>query len=379
MRRIVMMVGVLGVSLWYTTAAIAAETATLTDIRYAALTGHSRVTLQFDGEVRYSPFNAGGIVKLGFSQTRTALPAKARRQLLNSGFVTAITVTPLSGDSLIVALMMRPGTTYRCVMPASGNALHIDVSPTGSAAASPRAAAVGERRPVSVALPPAKLPGGHPIAQKTDTPAAISGPAQPHAQTSVVVDIAAIAREQVLAESRAPVGHTYATPQPAVSPVTLLGVSTVVAMVLMGSGALLMAMLRKRSARRRATARPVPVQPPVPPAPRDPYAVRTQEAPEPVLVDPDPDDESGYEHETSLQLARTFRRGSEEITLARRMHDRTAPQLSAARMEETLKRASTPTQRLHFARKLGVGRGEMDLAMKLRTMSTAEQKEVVEQ
>jgi hypothetical protein len=44
-------------------------------------------------------------------------------------------------------------------------------------------------------------------------------------------------------------------------------------------------------------------------------------------------------------------------------------------MEETLTRATTPNQRLHFARKLGVGRGEMDLAVKLRSMRPAEKKE----
>ena len=92
------------------------------------------------------------------------------------------------------------------------------------------------------------------------------------------------------------------------------------------------------------------------------------------MPDPEPEESEDIddEHETSLQLARTFRRGSEEIALARRMQDHVTPKISAARMEETLTHATTTDKRLQQARKLGVGRGEMELAMKLRTLRAAE-------
>jgi hypothetical protein len=80
----------------------------------------------------------------------------------------------------------------------------------------------------------------------------------------------------------------------------------------------------------------------------------------------EPEEESG--RETSLQLARTFRRGSEEITLARKFHDRPSP-VTPAKMQTAMARATTKSQRLSAARKLGVGRGEFDLAEKLKTMS----------
>jgi len=78
------------------------------------------------------------------------------------------------------------------------------------------------------------------------------------------------------------------------------------------------------------------------------------------------EEESG--RETSLQMARTFRRGSEEIALAQRLHDQTAPVLTPGRMDTVLSHATTSGQRIQAARKLGVGRGEFDLALKLKSM-----------
>jgi hypothetical protein len=89
---------------------------------------------------------------------------------------------------------------------------------------------------------------------------------------------------------------------------------------------------------------------------------------------PDAGDEDDSGRETSLQLARTFRRGSEEITLARKFQEHTAPSLTPARMETVLAKATTRTQRLQAARKLGVGRGEFDLAAKLRSLHQAQGK-----
>jgi hypothetical protein len=82
-----------------------------------------------------------------------------------------------------------------------------------------------------------------------------------------------------------------------------------------------------------------------------------------------PEDENA--RETSLQLARTFRRGSEEIALAQRLHDRGTSALTPDRLNTVLSHATTPTQRVQAARKMGVGRGEFDLAMKLKSMAEA--------
>jgi hypothetical protein len=151
MRRYWIATGALTCFLWMTPRAAASEHATLTDVQYSAQAGRSRVTLLFRGEVRYSPVGSDGVVRLGFSHTGVAIPMKSRRQLLNAGLVTAISVSALPGDSTTVSLLLRAGTTYRCVLPSSGNALYVDVLPTGGQSALPRLSGAPARRvtPVS--------------------------------------------------------------------------------------------------------------------------------------------------------------------------------------------------------------------------------------
>jgi hypothetical protein len=91
------------------------------------------------------------------------------------------------------------------------------------------------------------------------------------------------------------------------------------------------------------------------------------------------DVEEEFERETSLQLARTFRRGSEEIALAQRLHEHAVPAFTPERMDTVLSRATTTTQRLHAARKMGVGRGEFDLAVKLKSMTQVQEKKEEDQ
>ena len=53
--------------------------------------------------------------------------------------------------------------------------------------------------------------------------------------------------------------------------------------------------------------------------------------------------EEDFGRETSLQLARTFRRGSEEITLARKFHEHPTSPLTPAKMQTAMSRATTKT------------------------------------
>ena len=97
MNRRWTMLSVLGIVLWGIIPVPAAESATLTDVRYSAQAGYSRVILLFDGEVRYSPLGSDGVVRLGFSRTGIGIPMKARHQVLRAGHVTGIDVTSLPG------------------------------------------------------------------------------------------------------------------------------------------------------------------------------------------------------------------------------------------------------------------------------------------
>jgi hypothetical protein len=381
MNRI-MLLGGLACLLWNTHAA--ASDVTLTDVHYSVHSGYSRVTLTFDGEVRYSQLAADGSVRLGFSRTGVAIPMKARRQAVNAGLVSSISVTPLPDDSAVVAIALRGSTTYRCILPATGNALYVDVLPAGTGSAEQPPARIVNRRTVAAKTSGAAIMTAiaHAPAQKERAKAATSKPRSVteapmmSSRAPGVVDIPTLAREQLQTGHVAVVAPTTVqlTPVQGLSPAAALGISVIVGLLMIGSGVALSFVIRRTS--------PAPVQAPLsvqPEAPIRRFAETELDSPRSELLvdDPDEDDESRFAHETSLQLARTFRRGSEEITLARRLHDHAAPQLSAARMEETLNRATTANQRLHFARKLGVGRGEMDLAAKLRTIRPAEKKEGV--
>jgi hypothetical protein len=294
-------------------------------------------------------------------------------------------VISASDDSSVVAIMLRPSTTYRCILPAAGNALYVDVSPAGDRASTtpvrqegfrPAGAKPAVTKPRLAAAVKAPVRDARKDGERA-LPSANPGDEPAGSRASVVVDIPAIAREQLHADAVRPAEQVRVQVAAAngIPPALAAVLSLVVVTLLSGTGAFVALAFRRKS----STPIPVPAAPPQPPA-----ASGLMDLPELaassssiLLDDPGVDDESHFAHETSLQLARTFRRGSEEITLARRLHDRIAPQWSAARMDETLGRATTPNQRLHFARKLGVGRGEMELAAKLRTMRPVDKQEGV--
>jgi hypothetical protein len=378
MKKIVIM-GAL-VSLLYSIQALAAQVS-LKDIRYDVQSGSSRVTLVFDGEVRYSPIAAEGSIRIGLSNTSVAIPARARRQSLSSGPASAITITTLPDDSVIVAIALHGSATYRCILPASGNALYIDIIGTGDGAAARHATQVPRERPAPAKSKGAtmmgallRVPAQPSAAKSAPATAKVAEPAPSEPNRSAgVVDISAILRDQMRADSRQHTARERLNVQ-ALSPVAAGAISLVIVLMLTGSGLALAFVFRKPPVRPPAAAQPVQPEPSVELLVDSKPALPRRELP---VDEPDDSDESRFAHETSLQLARTFRRGSEEITLARRLHDHASPQLSGARMEEKLGRTTTPDQRLHIARKLGVGRGEMDLAMKLRTIRSTEKKEEV--
>ncbi len=379
MNRRWTMLSVLGIVLWGIIPVPAAESATLTDVRYSAQAGYSRVILLFDGEVRYSPLGSDGVIRLGFSRTGIGIPMKARHQVLRSGHITRIDVTPLPGDSMVVALTVQAGATYRCILPASGNTLVVDVVPPGGQSAMPQWTGAPQEDRVPAAPAPAKsivTTVRVPARQTRDAAATVPAPKAPaivelRPQSQPVVDIPGMVRDQVQAASAGMPSQrrTQQTVRATLTPMSALLISVVVALLLTGGSAALALAFRRKPA---TAATPV----------QDAGKGRAAESPastEPenarsTMPDPEPEEseDTDDEHETSLQLARTFRRGSEEISLARRMQDHVTPKISAARMEETLTHATTTDKRLQQARKLGVGRGEMELAMKLRTLRAAE-------
>ncbi len=365
----------------------------LTDIRYVVSPASSRVILVFGGDIRFSTDHGKSLVRLGLSRTRLAPSPRSSRLLFSEGLVRNVVVTRLQGDSLSVAVTLREHTTYRCVQPSGGNEVHIEVFPKEGmgvpSQAVTRAPARGTAAPV-VHLPAstgasAQAAAGSAVKSPGITPASSQRMAGPAVKSPAVapaiaqdraiglIDVAAIVRAQVDAENR-PANQPRQSmdgpvdaPAESGSPLLLIGM---MAMVALTSGGFVFVVMRR--------AVPVPVQPaPAAALPSQHHGQAhgmvspTDEDQLPAGEQQDPGEEDDGERETSLQLARSFRRGSEEITLSRRLHAQPAAPLSVGKMQQMLARSTTQTQRLHAARKLGVGRGELDLAMKLKTIRPA--------
>ena len=370
MRSVICMM-VLGVMLGVPAAACAQDMAVLNSVSSSVMGGHTRVAFQFAGDVRFSTEQAKNGVRIVFSRTRPASTPVLNRRVLNAGPLESIGFQRPAMDSIIAVLQFVAGSSYRCVCPASGNELYVDV--TGSAAV--RQAPVV--KPAPVKQMPAPVVAAQPQRQEPEQPRSTTG--------SSLVDIPAVARMQMERENAAEIrraGETGSLSMP-----VLVAVSVGVSLAITAVALLLLATMM----RREPAPAPVPVVP-VAPRPKAATAAQVKAYQQmPVLQEQDDDDDMKPEpdriralfnapvreeepeedagRETSLQLARTFRRGSEEITLARKFHERPSPALTPAKMQTAMARATTKSQRLTAARKLGVGRGEFDLAEKLKALA----------
>lgn len=372
MRSVVCTIA-LGVVLGLTSAASAQDMSVLNNVSTSVLGGHTRVAFQFAGDVRFSTEQAKNGVRIVFSRTRAASTPVLNRRLLTAGPLESIGFQRPAMDSIIAVLAFVDGSTYRCVCPASGNELYVDVN--GSAAV--RQAAVAKPAPARPVPAPV-------VAAPHQEPA----PEQPRsAGGTSLVDIPSVARMQ-MERDNAVESHRAAQPASLSMPI-LVAISVLVSLAVTSVALLLLA----RMVRREPVPAPVAVAAPRPSAAIAAQVRAYQQAapqqeeeeddeddddmkPEPDRIralfsaparEEEPEEELG--RETSLQLARTFRRGSEEITLARKFHERPSPALSPAKMQTAMARATTKSQRLTAARKLGVGRGEFDLADKLKAMA----------
>ncbi len=360
------------------------QTTLLKDVRYTTHSGRTKVTFAFSGDVRFSTEQGKGAVRLIFSRTRPATPGTIQRRLIPSGPLESISFASPASDSLVVSMMIVEGSTYRCVRPSSGNELFVEVDGRD----------IVRRTPERITSPPPAAP----TATKAGTAARPTAGTQPartsaeeppgQASTSPLVDIPAVARRQMEPDSP----HEYSPNGPSTADTQVSGFSTGFVILLsvglssVSTGLMLGAwyLARQRKAHRSGKSRLPRAATAFAELPANPEGIAAGDAYEETgttrrntfssaLIE-DESQEHDNGRETSLQLARTFKRGSEEITLARRFHEQTEPTLTSGRMETVLSRATTKTQQLHAARKLGVGRGEFDLAVKLKSMGQVVEK-----
>jgi hypothetical protein len=110
------------------------------------------------------------------------------------------------------------------------------------------------------------------------------------------------------------------------------------------------------------------VEEPVPePAPLKETVYRMPEPPElrPLFEAP-LQEESGSLYEDQAQIARVFQRGKGELDLALALKARTQPRASRQRLATIVEKSGSHAQRRTAARKLGVGVGEVELAVHLK-------------
>ena len=389
-------------------------------VRSSVRDGDCRVTFAFEGDVRFSSEQTKGSLRLIFPQTRPATAGTITRKDLASGPVQSITFSRAADGSLLATLTLARGSSYRCVSPAGGGELYVDVHgeaggrsaiagssvPKQNRAAAAAGAIASETssepaRTRVAAAPAAKAPAAG--VREHDGPAGVAGrgtgrsaagqstsaqaenpvPIENSPVKVSLIDIPALAMSQVETESQeispAPSSAPEATQASGLSAGMALLISLFVSFVSTATALGAWYLMRRNAVRRtsrhtlpedaalRAAALPVDEA-------ETGYRGRSEEEARMLndlirtsTQDEIPEDEN--ERETSLQLARTFRRGSEEIALAQRLHDRGTSALTPDRLNEVLSHATTSTQRVQAARKMGVGRGEFDLAMKLKSMA----------
>jgi hypothetical protein len=368
---------VLGLFLVSSSSAHAEEMSVLNNVSTSVLGGRTRVVFQFGGDVRFSTEQTKNGVRIVFSRTRAASMQVLNRRVLNAGPLEGIGFQRPAMDSIIAVLAFVNGSTYRCVCPASGNELVVDVN--GSAAVRQTSIPKPVAAPKTVQTQPAAAP-----VVASNQPASAE-PART-ATGSSLIDIPGLAKRQMELENA---GDARRTGEPVQYSALLLVIVSVA--VSLAVTALAMLFIVKMMRREPAPVTAAPVVPAQvasiaakvsayqqkPLVPQDEAEEDDDDMkPEPDRIralfnapmrEEEPEEDAG--RETSLQLARTFRRGSEEITLARKFHERPSPALTPAKMQTAMARATTKSQRLNAARKLGVGRGEFDLAQKLKTMS----------
>lgn len=360
---------ILGSMLSWTSAMFAEESTVLKDVRTSVQGGHTRVAFQFSGDVRFSTEPIANGVRIVFTKTRAATPGALSRQVLNAGPLESVGFQRPAIDDLVAVLAFAPGSTYRCMCPASGNELYVDVR--GSAAA-------------RVVVAPKPAPVRTAPAQAAVVPPAADG-ATGRTAGSALIDIPAVAKHQMDGEgSESGTRGRTAGDAGALSFPLLVLVSVAVSLAVTAVALVVIVRMLRTVPEPVAATVPVATVPPAPPEKVKAYqqyrvAMEADDddmKPEPERIrelfgaparEEEVEEDAG--RETSLQLARSFRRGSEEITLARKFHERPSPALTPAKMQTAMARATTKTQRLTAARKLGVGRGEFDLAEKLKTMS----------
>lgn len=240
---------VVAVLLGLPSAATPQDMAVLNSVSASVVGGHTRVAFQFAGDVRFSTEQAKNGVRIVFSRTRPASTPVLTRRVLNAGPLESIGFQRPTMDSIIAVLAFVSGSSYRCVCPAGGNELYVDVN--GSAAV--RQTPVVKSAPVKPA--PAPVVAAQPQQAVPEQPRSAAG--------SSLIDIPGVARMQM--EREALSGTSQRMQTGGLTMPVLVVISVGVSMAITAVALLLLARMMRRE--------PVPAPAPVvavPPGPTRP-------------------------------------------------------------------------------------------------------------
>jgi hypothetical protein len=316
------------------------DAAQLVSVRYGVRPGCSRLTIALNGVPPYAVARQDHGVRIAFGNT-TVLSAYAATGIrFSSGLIERVSFDGTGRDSAIVLVFLKAGARLRGIPIKDGENLQFEfVADQGATPAS----ATGEGLPRKTAgTPPLDLP----------------------ALTGMVA-----ARPQGTVAGKTSGGTELPPHGRGGVPAPRLHLLLAVMLAAMGTGLALLLL------RRRAVNHP-PAPGPEPPAPRrrhlpgDTQEVSAGVTPPEVreAEDADMDDDQAA---SMLSLARQYRRGQGEMNLSFNLASRQTEQ-KWARLVEKLKTASgNRNAQVTLARQLGVGRGEVELALAVQRATGA--------
>lgn len=345
----------------------------LEDVRYAVQPTYSRVTLHFQGDISYTAVQQENRIMLGFRRTRVASPPGAARLEFKTGHVRGLTIERVTTDSTRVVIALKDRMTYRIVQPKAENQIYMDVSLD-----------TAQATPITM----------HPPVKAVAKPETAS---RNQERKSQLVDIPGIARKQMdeanqRTESRVePLtgkdslrvreepGKTAEPERAGTSSLSPMFLILAVVLIAAFTTGVLLYVASRRQMGVIASPQKQEIRPPVISTPtRGSLPTPRALIPEVEHEDEVSRIESAERDEDPTQLARIYGRGQSELDLALRLRGSAAAGLTSAKMQQALRATKSRTQQLNAARKLGVGRGELELALNLdRLRHLKARKEVV--
>lgn len=341
------------------------------NVRYSVRPNYSRFFLLFRGPVQYQEDLQGNTLTLTVGGIKSAPSELGSNLQFQDGLIARAFVGRISNASSKVVLTLRDGFGKYSIGRMDGlDALIIDILPTGTTAQSPPALSPVARhsRPQKENLSTASTPGQTPIVdiaalvrKQLEEPETQKGPLANQAAATTA------AKQQPQASAQKSVAATGSDVW-----LVLLSLSTMVTMVAL-VGLVFVALRRKSLSRISSQEQELRNEMLLNQTKlaQNQAAAVTRPVQRATLVDEESELFEGSYDVRALQIAEQYHRSQGEAELAMRLHEQ--PGLNDhTRKIKTIKATGLPHRgKLTAAKKLGVGKGELDLASKLQQLKEA--------